>query len=125
MTTARDAIRASAFQSRKAKSQIVNFEGVDYEVRAPSVRARARILERGGVLEEVDSKGKKAKSKDVGALSIAAVIACTFVPGTDERVFDDGDFDSLLDAPVGSLVDALSTPAFDFLNTNKDTEKNG
>lgn len=110
----KEALRSGALRSRPAKSKTVDFEGQKYEVRAPSVRSRAQILRRAGVLDE------KKKETDPGRMQVAAVIACTFDPESGERVFEEADFEALLEDPAGGVVDALAAPALEFLNTSND-----
>lgn len=124
MTTAREALRAAAFKTRVPTSIDVEFEGVKYEIRAPTVKARGKIFERAG-MTETDPKAKA--KRDAAALQLFAVITCTFVPGTDERVFDDGDYEQLANEPAGGIADVLGTEAVKLLNASMDREaaKNG
>lgn len=128
MSTKRDALRTAALKTRAPKSKIVEFEGIAYEVRAPTVETRGKILERAGVLDDdaaKKAKGSKAKH-DAAALQVAAVIACTFVPGepgaeaSSETVFEDADVARLLIEPAGGIVDVLGEVALAFLNTSMD-----
>ncbi len=126
MSSKREALRNAALTTRPAKSKIVEFEDQKYEVRAPTVRARSAIVEKGSV-ELVKGKPRT----DSGALTVAAVVHCTFVPSDDgqvsnERVFEDADFERLLDEPAGGIVDALAEAAIALLNTSfdKDAAKN-
>lgn len=124
MSSAREALRSAGLKSREAKRVTVVFEDQEYEVRAPSVRARAKILDRAGLTETDEKKKNKA---DAGKMQVLCVIACTFAPGTDERVFEDADLETLLDDPAGGIVDALGEHALKFLNASadKDAAKNG
>lgn len=131
MSSLRDSLRSAGLKSRPAKSQIVKFDGNEYEVRAPSVRQRGQILVKAGIAASAapDKSGKPAEPKapDMARLQVVAVIASTYAPGTDERVFEDADFDGLADSNSGDLVDALAEPALAFLNASMDKEaaKNG
>ena len=129
MSTLRSALRAKALKPAAPRSCIVVFgeDKDEYEVRAPSVRARNTILGAAGALT-VDNKDAKASNKvDAARLQVAAIIACTFEPGTNERIFDVTDTEMLLDDPAGGIVDALAKPALDFLNAagDKEAAKNG
>lgn len=121
MSSLRDGLRAAGLKSREGKKVIVTFEDQEYEVRAPSVRARSKILAAAGVVSADDDK-KKKKDPDAGKMQVACVIACTFAPGTDERVFEDADLETLLDDPAGGIVDALGEHALKFLNASADKE---
>lgn len=132
MSSAREALRNLGLKTRAPKTETVKFDGAEYEVRAPSVRLRAQILIKAGVAEAAQNAKKAAadkqpeKPQDLAKLQITAVIMCTFVPGTDERVFEDADFDQLANDPAGGLSDALAEPAIKFLNASmdKDAAKN-
>jgi hypothetical protein len=47
---------------------------------------------------------------------LRAAMACTFVPGTNELVFCDEDYDALVSMPAGSVIDELSQTAAEFCN---------
>lgn len=88
------------------------------EVIQPTTRERAAILEAGGVSAKKDAKGSLAD------LQVAAVIACTVVPGTEERVFEPADREALLAAPAGGWLDDLSNAAMRLLDVDtKELEK--
>lgn len=113
-TNVRDKLRQTAFK-RKFKSEIIKWEGVEYELRQPSIAGRNEIR-------------KYANVEDTAPISdflVWCVIFFTYVPGTDVRVFDPADFDSLVASPAGGLVDMLSLKASAYLNVNmEETEKN-
>ncbi len=111
----RDTLRTAAFKSRAARTETVTFDGETFEIHAPTVRTRARILERAGLTSSDEKK------RDAGKLYAAAVLYCTFVPGTNDRLFEDGDFETLLDDQAGGLVDALAEVAVKFLNVASDS----
>lgn len=135
MSTKRDALREQALKPRPPKSQIVEFDGVKYEIRAPSVKARSKILEKAGAyVAALDKTGKK--QVDVAAMQVASVIYCTFVPQSEdeiragaepEPVFDDGDFEELANKPAGDIIDVLAEVAMPMVNVAADgaAAKNG
>jgi hypothetical protein len=92
-------------------------EELDVEVREPSVALRARILKEAGV------QGGDATRIDLAKLQVEAVMLCSYVPGTAERVFDDVDRDALLALPPGGFLDAISAVAMRFLNIDEDDIK--
>lgn len=87
-------------------------ERVTYEIRQPSIDARSAILTGAGAFN-------KSKPTDTLKLQIHALVACAFVPGTDEKIFDVADFDSLKAQPTGSWADELSSVALGFLNVQQ------
>lgn len=125
MSTKRDQIRAAALKSEAPKSKVVNVDGVDYEVRAPSVRIADTIRKRATKGSEVDGV----------ALAINAVIECTYAPQDAdekargepaERVFEESDFDALAEKPAGGLVDVLGMTAIELLSkASPEAAKNG
>jgi hypothetical protein len=103
----RDALRAKTVGSAKQfRSEIVTVGGEEIEVRQLSVRDRLDVYNRStknGVLDPLQ-------------FQIWAVISTAFVPGTNERLFEDGDYDSLVDQPTGNFIDKLSEAAINMLN---------
>ncbi len=128
MSTKRDSIREKALASRPGKTKLVTFDGVDYEIRAPSVRARDEIFAKSGLFEAAADKTGKTK-QDSASLQVWAVIACTYIPrdpaevtagAEPERVFDDGDFAFLESRPSGDITDALSPSCIELVNVSHD-----
>jgi hypothetical protein len=126
VSSKRDALREKALAGREAKAVLVEFEGEQYEIRAPSVRARNKILEKAGAYAAAADKSGK-KQVDAAALQVAAVIACTYAPRTEEeirqgvepeRVFDDSDFEVLVNKPAGDITDALGEVAIKLVNVS-------
>lgn len=108
----REQLRAQIFQesNRKPKSKVVKFYGVDVEVRQPLVV---------DVLEDRSDDGDKR----IAMLRLA--IKYSYVPGSDDRIFEDGDYDSLktmpLDESFQNVFEAINT--LSSINT-KAQEKN-
>ena len=83
---------------------IVEIEGQKFEVRKPSLRERDQIIKESGM------QGAKGKHDvDTSMLQVTCVIALTYVPGTDEKVFELADMDTLLNQPAGGWIDDLAT----------------
>lgn len=105
--SARDKLRSKTVGKAKAfRTETVTVDGEQIEVRQLSVRDRLDVYNRSsknGVLDPLQ-------------FQIWAVIATCFVPGTKERLFEDADYDSLIDQPTGSFVDQLSEAAINMLN---------
>jgi len=85
MSTVRDELRGKIFAHRPLKSEIVHIFGQDVEVRQPTL---GQILD---VKEDPDRR--KA--------IVRLMINYCFVPGTNERVFEEADFESIISMPFG------------------------
>lgn len=88
----RDEMRKALF-SIKAKSEIIDFQGVLIEIKAPCI---------GQVLD--DSENTQNDRKEAFA---QAVIRSCYVPGTDERVFEAGDLLEIVNWPAGDAINKL------------------
>lgn len=93
---ARNAIRARVLNQR-TKTEIITLEdGIQVEVRQTSV---------GSMLDSVMEEDLKRRMFKMLMLSC-------FVPGTDEKLFEEGDFDSVMTMPSGGyyqkLIDAVN-----------------
>tara|TARA_R110000868_G_scaffold33755_8_gene122246 strand:- start:2009 stop:2365 length:357 start_codon:yes stop_codon:yes gene_type:complete len=97
--TAKDALRKATVGSKNGlKRETVDIDGNIFEVRQPSLMDK----------ELVYAELKKNTDVPEGvAIIVNMVIACTFVPGTDEKVFDSTDFDNLSSRGSGSFVDII------------------
>lgn len=110
MSELRDKIREAAFNQR-SKSKIVSYAGVEIELRQPSVGV---VLGREG-------------SSDRKALMSHMLINYCYVPGTDERVFDEADVEALMSMPFNSEWMAINEAIDSLTNLNeirKDEVKN-
>lgn len=104
------------------KTEIVEYEGNEFEIREPSVFVRGQIMNKSGM-----GINTNADNPDINFSNaqIASVIYCTYVPGTDERVFSEKDVPMLKEQPSGSFVDEFSTIAMRLMNRNaEDDAKN-
>lgn len=81
----RDTIRGKIFASKEFDKRIVDFFGEKIELRQPSL---------GLVLQVQDEEDRKSAVIDT-------LVKYAYVPGTDEKVFESGDEDSLLALPFG------------------------
>jgi hypothetical protein len=81
----RDSVRAAIFNSpmNQQKSEAIEFMGAQVEVRQPLV-------------EDI-----MAASKEEDGGVVMMLVRYTFVPGTNERVFDAEDAEALLKMPFG------------------------
>jgi hypothetical protein len=108
----RDNIRAAIFGSENAKikSKIVTFFGADVELRQSTI----------GSLDARTSGDEKYTI-------VGAIIENAYVPGTDEKVFDEGDRDMLTALPFGADIQRLTKAMnelseTDFLDTKHDSD---
>jgi len=114
----RDKLRAKTLGSGiKRKREIVKIDGEQFEVRQPSVAQRSSIMSAAKPrVDETDG----TTTVDIGMMQVQSVICCTFVPGTNEYVFDAEDVEQMLESPAGSYVDKLSKVAQDLMNVKKE-----
>ncbi len=112
----RDEIRAATIGAKKHfRTKIIQFNGVDVEIRQPTLRERRTLQEKC-----LDDKG----NVDLFEFLLWAVIVNTYVPGTKEKVFDDADYEALLSEPIGGFVDRYSDSISDLMNVSGTPEKN-
>lgn len=81
----RNQMRAAIFNAKAAAGIVVKFFGTDLEVRTPTL---------GEVLETTEVGDKKQQTVEM-------MIKYCFIPGSDTRVFEEADKDSLLQLPFG------------------------
>lgn len=108
----RDKIRSKALSGAEFKKEIVKIEGEEVELREPSAKVRNEVFKH---------------SKEDGEINpmlfiVWTVIYCSYVPNTKERVFEDTDFDTLMNLPAHKL-DSLSEAAGRVLNTDEEERK--
>lgn len=128
----RDQIRSKTLGAkREFASELVETEDMTFEVRQPTVGERGRIYQKAlpDKMSQSDSEEGMAKELmsrvDFSQLQIWAVIKCTYVPDTDEKVFESSDFESLSNLPAGTFLDDLATAAMKLLNVKpKEDAKN-
>lgn len=103
--TQRDTLRSRIFSAR-AKAKIVTYNGVEIEVRQPSLKS---------VIEGNDGDNKQA--------TVRMLIENCFVPGTEEKIFEDTDYDSLLAMPFSSEWVAMSEAITELTGLKKEVDK--
>lgn len=94
------------------KSEIVEYDGCKYEVRQPSVRSRKNLFEKC-----MDEEGRVK----TGDFLTYGVIYNTYVPGTNDLVFEETDYDVLMNQPSGGILDKLGAVASTLLNTEDES----
>jgi len=128
----RDQLRSKALGAkREFASEIVETEDMEFEVRQPTVAIRGRIYQKAlpSNIDRSENEEEMAQSLmsrvDYAQLQIWAVIECTYVPGTDDNVFESSDFEALSQLPAGTFLDDLSSAAMKLLNVKpKEDAKN-
>jgi len=111
----RDSIRSATVGSKaEFKKEIVEFNGRKVEIRQPSVKVRRELFKRC-----MDDQGR-VDSMD---FLVWAVIYNTYVPGTDERVYDEEDYDAFISKPAGGFMDKFGEVASKLMNVEESTEK--
>jgi len=102
------------------RTETVELQGLEFEVRSPTVGARSQILESS---RKTDAQGEI--SFDFGLFRILAVVHLTHDPTSGDKVFSTTDIPVMLEAPTGSYVDVLGAVAEALINVDtEDTAKN-
>ena len=113
--TQRDKLRSLVVGAKKHfKRETVEVDGVEFELRAPSVKERGDLFKAAGItqMQEKDA----IRHADIAELQATAVISLTYVPGTDDKVFDPSDKATFLSMPAGGVFDTLAEVAIRMLN---------
>lgn len=90
-------LRASIFSSKNStpKSLEVEFFGEPIEIRQPSVDSILNLK------QAVEQDAGDAAQVNRTAQMVNMIILYSYVPGTDEHVFEDGDLDQMRSMPFG------------------------
>jgi hypothetical protein len=59
----------------------------------------------------------------VGRMQASLAIACTYTPGTDERVFEDADLEAIMSSPAGGFLASLGQVAQSLMKDAEDAGK--
>jgi len=94
-TPGKDKIRSAIFSSNNFERREVSMFGNIIEIRQPSVAQLQTLL-------DTSSESKKNAS-------ILSLIEFSYVPGTDDKVFDIADYDGLLNLPMGAWFTEFNT----------------
>ena len=110
----RDKIRAKTVGSTtQFKSKKFDYEGIEVEFRQPNLKDRKLLL-------------KKARDKngefDMIEFIVWSVISNTYVPDTNEKVFDETDYEVMLNQNTGSFVDKFGAEIAELMNVEEDVK---
>lgn len=108
----RDAIRAKVFAYKPLKKVVINIFGADIELRQPTL---------GSIMDARDAENTNAGVIDT-------LIQYAYIPGTDEKVFEDTDAEAFKQLPadtwIQTVADALTKLSdVNFTNTENASEK--
>jgi hypothetical protein len=111
----RDKLRAKTVGAKKEfRQEEVLFDGETFIVKQPSV------LQRGQILQKSKAQVGDAEKLDTAQLFAWATIHCVYTPD-GEQVFDEKDYESLVNQPAGGFVDTFGAAAMKLMNV--DTEQ--
>lgn len=105
------------FQTKKVAIKDEAGTEHEFEVRQPTLKERSDLRKR------CTSVTKDGMEFNLFEFLIWAVINHTFVPGTEEKVFSEDDYDGLIDLPAGGWFDELSEAASSLCNVGGDDAK--
>lgn len=87
----RNTVRSAIFSQKRATKLVTLDDGTEIEVRQISV---------GDLLDSLDRKTMRER------ITKMLMDSC-FVPGTDDKVFEEADYDTLLEMPSGGVYQKL------------------
>lgn len=98
----RDDIRARIFAKKDLRSKLLDFFGTEIELRQPMLKD---IL-------QAQQEAQQQAEDGVSSAVVNILLQYAYVPGTSEKVFEEGDKDALLDLPFDEnligVTDALT-----------------
>ena len=104
MSQTRDDVRAAIFHSGSKRFKRVEMDlfGSRVEVRQPTI---------GQILEAQEEEDRRKSL-------VRLMVGYCFVPGTDEKVFEDADFDSIMGLPFDDNFIRLNTVIEEMIDVN-------
>lgn len=103
--------------TQKFKTTTVIVEGSPFEVRQPSLKQRSALRKKCTVVTDGGIEF------NLFEFLIWAVIFHTYVPGTEELVFSEEDYEALVSMPAGGWFDELSEAASKLFNVGSEDAK--
>lgn len=129
MSDLKDKIRSITIgKTSHFAKEIMEIDGVEIEVRQPSVKTRSILMKKSRDTSGSNIEGSDVSAEDIlqsidyGKMQVLSVIYCTFVPGTNENIFDESDYKALINQPAGGFVDDISTVAMDLMNAKPEED---
>ena len=111
----RDELRAATIGAKKDFKKIkYKWNGQEFEFRQPTIGVRSRLRDR--CMDE-------RFGIDQIAFAVWSVIECTYVPGTEEKVFDESDYDTILEDPTGNFLDTFADELAPLMNVETSLKK--
>jgi hypothetical protein len=111
-TITRDETRTALLNGYVRKTRLYTTEdGFSIEVRQPTVGQRSRMLSAGGI------DGKTTEVNDIGAMQVAAVIECCYMPGTGKHLFEWTDEEVIKQLPTSSWFDEVAGLAMELMSS--------
>ena len=116
-TSARDHLRSLTVGSPKTfKKEIVEFGGESFDVRQPSIKALRQVA------QAAEDKDGTTGLIDLG---IWAMIFCTYVPDTNQLVFDESDHKEIMSHPKSPFIELLTSKSIEMITIDVEgMEKN-
>ncbi len=109
----KDSLRAAMLGKQHVfMKKTYKLDGQEIEVRQPTVGGRAKLMKK---CEKDVGKGTRI---DMAEFMVYSVIFNCYVPGTNEHIFSEEDFDALMGMPSGSFIDDLSELAAEMSNVS-------
>jgi hypothetical protein len=110
----RDNIRAKTVGANSEfRKKTIKYEGIEVELRQPSVGSRKALMHKASI------EGKL----DTAEFLVWGVIYNTYVPETNELVFEESDYDVLIEKPTGGFMDQFAEVIAELMNVNSEVEK--
>ena len=107
---------------KKPRSKVLEINGEKLEVRQPTIKQRDDL--RSKCIDRIPlDNGDFEMKLDSIAYQIWGVILFTYIPGTNERVFENADFDLMANSFTGSFVDDLYEVFVELSNVDIKHEK--
>ena len=106
--TLRDQIRAATLgEKSEFKNEIVTYNGVKVELRQPTVKVRKDLMDKS-----MNEEGKI----NVLMFMTYGVIYNTYLPSTNELIYEGTDLDAMMEKPVGGFLDIFGERVANLLN---------
>lgn len=105
----RDEMRAKILATKPIDKRLVTFQGVEIELRQPLL---------GDVLKAADQVNRESAVIDT-------LIKYAYIPGTDERIFEEGDAEAFKQMPFGPDFMAINEALEGMMKINPKQQPSG